>query len=242
MIQTINSRPSGLKYVAKSKGIETILLTTFIIVFVAIMLAVKPRVGFAATNVGQAFGNLLVSSVRGTRVDIWTASHPSGYVGIAGLTGICTGEPCGTSQGFFETGFIKGTITPVDNQLQQFVAYKNPNLIVINIFNLGNLNNNSWYTFQTLYSNSASRWEAWRGSVPVFYTTALSFTSGARVVCGAEGQGDGINPPLGTQCNNMRYKVGSGSWTLYDYTYTQIQGPYCVVKPYGYSVLGYGPC
>jgi len=221
-----------------------ILKVLLFITLVLVLLAMKPKAEIAASDLRQAFSVRLVSSVRGTRVDIWTASHPSGWVAITGLTGICTGEPCDITKGFFETGFVKGTITPVDNQLQQFAAFHNPNWNVVNIFGLGNLNNNSWYTFQTLYSYSAARWEAWRGGVPVYYTNALSFTTGARVVCGPEGIGNWPwqYPPIATQCNNMRYKIGRGSWTLYDYTYTQIQGPYCVYRPYTYSALGYGPC
>ena len=199
---------------------------------------------FLTTSTGQAFAIRPVPSVRGTRVGIWTANHPSGYIAIAGLTGICTHTTCDQSQGIFETGFVKGTITPVDNQLQQYAAYKNTGSgsSIVNVFGLGNLNNNSWYTFQSLFSNTAQRWEAWRGTSVVYYVN-LNFTTGALAVCGAEGIGTvGQNPPLGTQCENMRYKVGSGGWTSYDYTSTQISGPYCVYRPHQYAAIGWGPC
>ena len=189
----------------------------------------------------QAFAVKAVSQVKATRVNIWTAQQPSGYQYIAGLTGLCTTEACYAGAGFWETGYVKGTITPVQNQLQQFVGYENVNGTIVNKFGLGNLADNKWYTFQTLYSNTAQRWEAWRdGQVIWFPPSSLNFTYGARAICGPEGSSAGV--PLGVECKNMQYKTTTVGWTLYDYTSTQIAGQYCVFKPYTYGAFGWGPC
>jgi hypothetical protein len=189
----------------------------------------------------QAFAVKAISQVKATRVNIWTAQQPAGYNFIIGITGICTTLECYAGTGFWETGYIKGIITPVQNQLQQFVSYANINGSITTKYGLGNLIDNNWYTFQTLYSNTAQRWEAWRdGQVIWFPPSPLNFTYRARAICGPEGSSDGV--PLGVECNNMQYKTTTVGWTLYDYTSTQISGRYCVFKPYTYGAFGWGPC
>ncbi len=211
------------------------------VVSVAILLFSPWGITQAQGGRGQAFAVRSVSQVRGTRVRIWTAQQPGGYPYIIGTDGICTSSPtCGYTAGFFETGYIKGTNSPIQNQLQQFAVYGNINGGENIQYGLGNLSDNTWYTFQTLYSNSAQRWEAWRGSLVVYFVYGLNFTSGAMVACGAEGEPNGV--PLGVQCDSMQYKVGTGSWTLYDYTGTQIESNYCVYKPYSYAAIAWGPC
>lgn len=202
---------------------------------------------------GKAFGTRTVGNVRGTRVNIWSANHPPNYWFIASMTGVCTTAvvPCSIDMGhgWFETGVIRGLASDNSpNQLQQFAAFRstglNPPPLVV--FDIAYLNPNSWYTFQTLYSNTAQRWEAWRGNTPVYHFSNLNFTQGHLVFCGAEGEKNSFNQPpipLGAECNNMRYKLtGSSAWVQYEYTNPQVIGPYCVFRPYQFGAFGWGPC
>ena len=216
-------------------------LKVFFCVLIIASVLIFPRKIFLAQGGAQAFAAIAVSQVKATRGTIWTAQQPSGYSFIIGVTGLCTTVDCYAGAGFWETGYIKGTITPVHNQLQQFVSYENVNGSITTKYGLGNLADNNWYTFQTLYSNTAQRWEAWRdGQVIWFPPSSLNFTYGARAICGPEGSSNGV--PLGVECKNMQYKTTTVGWTLYDYTYTQIVGNYCVFKPYTYGSFGWGPC
>lgn len=184
----------------------------------------------AAGNIAaQAFGTKPVATVTNVKADVWTAVQPGGWYAISSPVGICTTSPT-CSGPFVETGYYKGTRTNPQNVLQQYIAYIDPNGTSINTFGLGSLSDNTWYTFQTTYSSSATRWQAWRnGSMVYQVPIALTFSSGSMVACGGEGGDVGV--PMGVQCSNMQYKVGSGSWTLYDYTNTQGFGivyKYCV--------------
>lgn len=220
-----------------------------LVVALSMILLVPLAIAWAQGGNAQALAVKPVPQVRGTRVDIWTAQRPSGYVAISGHTAVCTTQPlCTPTAGFFETGYVKGTITDVDNVLQQYVGYANVDGGVVSVWGLGNLSDNTWYTFQTLYSNTAQRWEAWRnGQVIYFPPSALNFTYGARVSCGSEGNPDGV--PLATECENMRYKPPSGKgWIQYDYTTIQVTQPptythtYCVFSRHAYNAVGWGPC
>jgi hypothetical protein len=191
----------------------------------------------AAGNIAaQAFGTKPVVNVTNIKADVWTAVQPSGWYAIASPVGICTTSPT-CSGPFVETGYYKGTRTNPQNVLQQYMAYIDPAGNTVNRFGLGNLSDNTWYNFQTAYNSSAGRWEAWRdGLMRYQIPIALTFSSGSMVACGGEGGDVGV--PMCVQCSNMRYKVGTGIWTLYDYTNTQIFGivyQYCVkhAAPYG---------
>jgi hypothetical protein len=191
----------------------------------------------------QAVGVKSVASVVGMRADIWTASHPSGWYAIGSPVGICTSTPpCSSSGNYFETGFVKGTITPSQNVLQQYVAFKNGS--VTSVYGLGNLSNNTWYKFDVYYNPNVSKWEASRNYAMVYRApTNLSYTSGQMVGCGAEG-GD-IGVPLAVECHDMLYKLTNVAWQYMDYTGTQTWGVgyyYCVYKPYTYGAIGWGPC
>jgi len=75
----------------------------------------------------QAFATKPVDQIRGTRVNIWTAEHPTGWYAIAGLSAICTQNDmgaCPAGARFFETGYVIGTITiERPNVLQQYAAW-----------------------------------------------------------------------------------------------------------------------
>ncbi len=210
------------------------------ILLVLTLIAVPPLAGGSSIT-AQTFGTKNIAQVRGIRTDVWTAQQPSGWYAIASPVGICTTvEPC--TGYYFETGYIKGLITTGygENVLQQYAGWKDPTGHPLNQFGLGNLNDNTWYQFKSLYSTSAGRWEAWLGTTNVVYfRTDLNFTTGSMVACGAEGGGTDV--PLAVQCNNMQYKVGNNAWTLYDYSDVQHVPGYCAYKPYSYSVLAWGP-
>ncbi len=192
---------------------------------------------------GRAFADKAVSSVRGTKIDIWTAQQPAQSGAVGSPSGVCTDPICTSgSPGYVETGYYKGMGSPVHNQLQQYVTYKNINGGEVPVYGLGNLNDNTWYTFQTLYSQTAQRWEAWRdGQLKWYVPNSLNFTEGALVWCGAEGIPNGVQ--LGVECENMRYKLtGGNTWIQYNFTGTFIQGPYCVFKPAEFGAFGWGPC
>jgi len=224
----------------------------FLLVTLIAILFVSPKKTGAQTgnalasptpDTSRAFADKAVPSVRGTKVDIWTAQQPAQNRFVSSPSGICTDPICKVgSPGFVETGYYKGMGSPVQNQLQQYVTYKNINGIPEPVWGLGNLNDNTWYTFQTLYSQTAQRWEAWRNGQLVWYVpTPLNFTQGALVRCGAEGKPIGVQ--LGVEVENMRYKLtGGNTWILYNYTDTFIEGPYCVFKPAEFGAFGWGPC
>jgi hypothetical protein len=148
--------------------------------------------------------------------------------------------PCAAGR-YFETGYVIGTITK-DNPtfLQQYAAWTEPDGRPKQVLHLANLSDNTWYRFQSLYSNTAQRWEAWRDGNPVFYVDhSLGFQNGLMVACGGEGGGTGV--PLAVQCNNMSYRVGAGAWTLYNYVDNKHTAGYCAYKPYDFSVVAWGP-
>ena len=225
------------------KTASTSLTGAFLLVALVAVLLVSPKKTWAQAGVGRAFADKAVSSVMGTKVDIWTAQQlaQNGFVSSPG--GVCTDPICTSgSPGYFETGYYKGKGSPVQNQLQQYVTYQNINGAPVTVYGLGNLNDNTWYTFQTLYSNTAQRWEAWRnGQLQWYVPSPLNFTEGALVWCGAEGVPSGVQ--LGVECENMRYKLtGGNTWIQYDYTATDIEGPYCVFRRHQFNAVAWGPC
>jgi hypothetical protein len=220
-----------------------------LIVLVAILLLSPREITRAQTPTptptggpGQAFGTKPISPVRGVKADIWTAQQPGGFWYIASPVGICVNIPCTVTSGQFETGYVKGLVTTPADQLQQYVTWKDKFGNPGHQYGLGNLSDNSWYNFQSLYSNTAQRWEAWRNGQLVYYVPfTLGFVDGIRVLCGAESSSIGI--PLGVECENMQYKLtGSTQWVLYNYTDKQINGNYCVFKPRENGAFGWGPC
>jgi hypothetical protein len=100
----------------------------------------------------KTFGTSNIIQVRGIRADVWTAQQPGDWFSVSSPVGICTTFfPCATGR-WFETGYIKGTITE-DNPtfLQQYAAWTEPDGRPTQVFHLGNLSDNTWYRFQSLY-------------------------------------------------------------------------------------------
>lgn len=91
---------------------------------------------------------------------------------------------------------------------------------------------NAWYDFQVLYSNSAARWEVWIGGVPRWFTsTNPGWTSGTHALVGGD---SGSNPYFDVTGITMNYKVGTGSWTLYDYS-TELEEGACISRQTSYG-------
>jgi hypothetical protein len=198
---------------------------------------------FAQNITAQALGLRSVNSVTGQGANIWTAQQPGGWYGIASPAGVCTtAPPC--SGAFVETGYYIGTRTSPQNVLQQYAAYVNSSGQTVNVFGLGNLNNNAWYSFSVAYntySQSPNRWVAFRTGWPVYTFPSLSFTSGNSVACGGEGGDVGV--PMGVECSNLKYRSSAGSWINYDYTYAQTYGvgySYCIAHTsYAYGSISW---
>ena len=210
------------------------------ILLMVALLAIPPLAGGSRIT-DYAFAPRDIAHVRGIRANIWTAQQPGGWYAIAGIVSVCTTTTFCTGR-HFETGYVKGTITaPRTNVLQQFAAWVDPDGTSRNVYDLGDLNDNAWYEFKSLYSTTAQRWEAWRGNDVVYFLPyPLTYTEGSMTLCGAEGGGLGVS--LGVECNNMRYKSGSAAWTQYNYQLPlQITPGYCVYKPYEYGAIGWGP-
>jgi hypothetical protein len=195
----------------------------------------------AYATVGQGFGIRNVVDVRGTGVNIHTGNPPGtslpGTYNV-GLTGICANFPCSPGSYLFETGWYKGASTL--NQLKHYVSWVGPNSSGYKT-DLGNLNSSSWYEFQTLFSNTTNMWEAWRNGVPRYQIfLGDSFKMGNYVACGLEAGLLGTAYPSYTNdCIQMKYKVGSGSWTLHEYAASQIAGPYCITRFTNYEVYSW---
>lgn len=189
----------------------------------------------------QAVAVKPVTNVKGMRADVWTANHPSNWYAIGSPVGICPTTPTCTGD-YFETGFVKGTISPVQNVLQQYSTSRS-NGTVVRAYGLGNLSNNTWYKFDVYYNSTLSKWEANRNYGLVYRApNNLAFSSGQVAACGAEGGGPGV--PVAVECSTMSYNVGIG-WQPFDYTGTQTWGVgyyYCVFKPYTNGAIGWGPC
>lgn len=219
-------------------------LSMFMILTLAILVigARAPRIVIGQTiSIGQGFGIRSVANVRGTRVNMYTGNPPGTVIPgtfNVGLTAVCANYPCSGNSYFYETGWYKGALTA--NQLRQYASWVGPTTQDYT-YNLGTLSTNTWYEFQTLFSNTTNMWEAWRNGVPrhqIFLGDV--FKKGNYVSCGLETGIIGSSfPSFSNSCTQTKYKVGSGSWTLYDYTATQIAGPYCVTRWANYEVQAY---
>jgi hypothetical protein len=65
------------------------------------------------------------------------------------------------------------------------------------------------------------------------------FSKGRMVSCGAEAWLDQTN--IAVQGSQMQYRF-QNTWTLFNFTDTQISDGYCVFKPFEFGATGYGPC
>jgi len=200
-------------------------------------------------SINQAFALLRTNPTdqrRGVRANVWTDQQPpqSGGNFEASPVGVCTRIPCEWNSGFVETGFVKGTIDGVNNQLQQYASWQNDGGTGYDInYHLGFLNDNTWYNFGVEYDSGQGKWFATRDYTRLNPTNpsipTLNFAQGPSVVCGLEAS---VTASLGVQCDTMQYLSLGGVWTSFNYNNVQINGPYCVYKPYQYGAIGWGPC
>lgn len=179
------------------------------------------------------------STVRSTRTYIYTGTASTFTPGFtAGLTAICQGNSSGTlcppGSCFFETGWMKGaqTLGSRKHHISWSGAFGSD-------FDYGiTLTDHKWYVFQTLYSNSAARWEGWLYGVPQITVSGLGFTSGNFTNCALESKSLSSSTPAGSSyCYHMRYRVSTNPWTYYDY---EPEAPYCVFRPWTYGMGSYG--
>ena len=220
---------------------KRLLLTCIISMMLIFAVRVIVAQGYLA---GQAFGIASVPGIRGTRTWISANQVPSGHYGIAGLTGVCTTYSCGgSSVGYWETGWAKGQKT--NNNLQMFAAWKVPNGGSDAFYGIASLQGGVGYRYQTLFSNSAQRWEAWLGTVPKFYKYNLGFTSGNRATCGGEtltATPYDPDPPLSDACTETQYKtIYNNQWVYHTLTERQYFGPYCATNYQPTTLYFWGP-
>lgn len=211
------------------------------LVFIMVLMLVEWVGGVKAQwgpQLSQGFGIVHPSGVRGTRVDILISNPPSPNGFIAGLTAICKTSPCPPNPHFFETGWLRGSQS--FGQIRHYISWRGssgsdwkPGV---------KLSDATWYTFQTLHSNSANRWEGWVGGIPRLHLDfSLGFTSGESVSCGLESKYFWQStPPGSTFCKNQQYKIGTGSWTYYNHAY-EIEDDYCVRWAWSHALEAYGP-
>ncbi len=193
----------------------------------------------AAWPVSQGFAFKSVSNVRGTRVSMYTGAPPSPFWFIANLTAICVGQgtTCPSGSDFFETGWIRGVQT--GGLLLHYISYRGGS---IEDFDYGDpVSEKTWYLFQTLHSNSASRWEGWINGVPeLVLNFSLGWTSGNLVNCGLESAHTGTPPTAAGYCKDTRYKIVGGNWTYYTHT-REHEVDYCVMPAWTFGSIAYGP-
>lgn len=159
-----------------------------LVMLVAMLLVSAVGITRAQSTRIYAFGVQFLQKVRGNRAYIWTGLPPD-------LEERLTATPMGISEdyegyeGWFEAGWATGT--DIDNELQQFVAFRTDQGLV-NWFlhsDCGDdlLNTDTWYQFKAMYSKSAGRWEAWRfNDVKWFAPYDLGFKKGNYLFVGSE--------------------------------------------------------
>lgn len=189
---------------------------------------------------GQAFGRTNIADIRGLRALMLVPNPPDGLQWTAGPVAICNASPCTISQGaeFTETGWIKGVQHGLNNQTRQYVTWQGTDGVFRSDYFIGGaLANNLWYQLRVMYSVSAGRWEAWRGNNIPWYEYGLGWTKGVQAAIGAEANSDGNW--MNAIVSSPEYKVGSGSWTLFNYGYEQTTDHGCVDRLFTYGHKGY---
>ncbi len=226
----------------KSKHKNSVLKNSFPLLLALLLIIISIETGRAADVLSQGFAKIVVAGVRGTKASMYTGNPPSPLLAfVANLTGICDepGVLCPAGSDLFETGWIKGSQT--GGALKHYISYRGGSIADKDYgYTLANEN---WYLLQTLYSNSAGRWEGWLNGVPrLVLNFSLGWTSGEDVTCGLESKHIlGTSPPTATGwCKNTQYKVGTGSWTYYNHTH-EIENEYCVISGGNYYTIAYGP-
>jgi hypothetical protein len=230
--------PSRKIFKEASMSRKTLRQSKIVLIMACVILSLS-AVGIAwAQGQAWAYGIQTLSPIRGIQAQIWTGTPPNGLVWTASPVGICNTSACNK---IVETGFVKGTAWDLGDVLQQYATYIDTDGSTKMVLHLGNLANNTWYTFKTLYSTSAARWEAWNGTNVVWFQPhSLGWTSGAYEVVGSEAASSGSW--MGVQAINMQYKSGTYPWTLYDYGAPYTGGQGCVTHRTPYGLIAWGPC
>lgn len=95
-----------------------------------------------------------------------------------------------------------------------------------------------------MYSNSAARWEAWRGNNVVWYAPyALGWTIGGGVAVGSENL---VNQGwMDVWGYHPEYQPGPGQWILYNYCgyvgCTSVGGGGHIERQYDFGYHAWGP-
>ena len=215
--------------------------TVFVWIFLGF--AVFWSVAFAQ-GAAQAFAQIGKGGTTGARSMVWTAQVPNLLDNWrASPVVVCTDflPNCDSSAGFVETGYAKGALPENPNRLQVYVAWKSVNGVIINRFPNIFLNDNTWYTFAVQSQSARNRWVMkLDGDITwILPYSEINFTAGRIASCGAEAAL--ANTAMSVECRDMSYYYNS-SWYLFNFTNTQISGPYCVIKTQqDFGAIGYGP-
>lgn len=218
-------------------------------ILVAIVLVTAFMASLAGVVLAQggayAFGYKWITSVRGHRVWIWTGQRPNGQTWTASPVVICQNQYCSRSNGWVETGWVDGTAWDLGDVLQQYVTYANSSGVFVQELHKGNLANDTWYQFKVLYSNSAARWEAWRGNDVVWFQPhSLGWTVGSATAYGSEAANS--QDWMDVYGYYPEYKDGLNPWTSFIHSIVdplkpQIGGGGCITRIYsdqGYRAYG----
>jgi hypothetical protein len=214
-------------------------------VIVTLILALSTSNSTIQFAVAQEGGNTYgagyienVGNIRGYRASVYATSIPDGLVWTAAPLGICQTREC---YKIVETGWIKGRhIEHSSNaNLHQYVVWTDQNGNPQDDHNLGDLAENSWYDLKVLYSNSAGRWEAWRGTNVVWFQYNLGWTNGLAAQSG--GENSCTNCWVNVSIYHPEYRTTTGGWTLRNYTGRTMKGGACVYRAYDYGHFVYSP-
>jgi hypothetical protein len=204
-----------------------------------------------AAGASYAFGYRTIPNVRGLRTYVWTGIRPDNQVWTASPLGVCQNFGCAGK--LVETGWVDGTscwpdIGCIGDVLQQYVTYIDVNNTPRMVLHQGNLADNTWYQLKVLYSTSAGRWEAWRGSDVVWFIYNLGWVSGNGTAYGSEAAN--ANNWMDVYGYWPEYKAGNDPWVQFVHEGPpggiNLGGGGCLVYAYreqgvwrGYR--GYGP-
>lgn len=197
-----------------------------------------------AQGAAQAFAQVGKGGTTGTQSMVWTAQVPNLQNNWrASPVAVCTDflPDCNANAGFVETGYAKGTLPVNPNQLQVYVAWKSVDGIIFNRFPNILLNDDTWYTFVVRSQSARTRWVMkLNGDITwILPYSEINFTAGRIVSCGTEAAL--ANTQMAVECRDMKYFY-NGSWVLFNFTNTQITGPYCVIKTQqDFGAIAYGP-
>lgn len=214
-----------------------ILVATLILLPVVSTSQAQPGAG--AYAVGRSVGSGWDPPIKGHRVYVWTGTPPSGLLWTVGSVYVCDQQVECLGK-IVETGWIKGTAWDLGDVLQQYVTYREGDGSTHVVLHLGYLSENTWYQLKSMYSDSAARWEAWRFSDVVWYAPHdLGWTRGRWVQAGGENANS--EGWIGAVGWHPEYRESPGSWTLYNYAYSDTSGGGHIRHYYDYGYHAWGP-